>query len=75
MPDFVSERSTEARVHGAEILVTTEKDRLNCPSHLDRAIAPLDLAWLEIELEVEDEPAFLAFLDRELRHSRVPEGS
>jgi hypothetical protein len=54
-------------MHGAEILVTTEKDRLNCPSHLDRAIAPLDLAWLEIELEIENEPDFLAFLDRELR--------
>jgi tetraacyldisaccharide 4'-kinase len=57
----------QARVHGAEILVTTEKDRLNCPTHLDRAIAPLDLAWLEIDLEIEDEPRFLAFLDRELR--------
>jgi 3-deoxy-D-manno-octulosonic-acid transferase len=57
----------QARVHGAEILVTTEKDRLNCPSHLDRAIAPLDLAWLEIDLEIENEPDFLAFLDRQLR--------
>jgi 3-deoxy-D-manno-octulosonic-acid transferase len=57
----------QARVHGAEILVTTEKDRLNCPTHLDRAIAPLDLAWLEIDLEIEDESGFLAFLDRQLR--------
>ncbi len=61
----------QARVHGAEILVTTEKDRLNCPSHLDRAIAPLDLAWLEIEFEIEDESDFLAFLDRELRRSHA----
>jgi tetraacyldisaccharide 4'-kinase len=52
----------QARAHGAEILVTTEKDRLNCPSHLDRAIAPLDFAWLEIDLEIDDEPGFFAFL-------------
>lgn len=65
----------QARVHGAEILVTTEKDRLNCPSHLDRAIAPLDLAWLEIELDIENEPDFLAFLDRELRRNAITEAS
>ncbi len=60
----------QARMHGADILVTTEKDRVNCPSHLERAIAPLDLAWLEIEVELEDEPAFLDLLERSLQ--RIP---
>lgn len=59
----------QARVHGAEMLVTTEKDRINCPKHLDRAIAPLDLAWLEIDLELDDEPNFLAILEETLRVS------
>ena len=53
----------QARLHGAEILVTTEKDRINCPNHLDRTIAALGLAWLEIEFELEDELRFLALLE------------
>ncbi len=60
----------QARIHGAEILVTTEKDRINCPSHLERAIAPLDLAWLKIELELEDEPRFFTVLEKLLLRSR-----
>jgi len=61
----------QARAHGAEILVTTEKDRINCPNHFENAIAPLDLAWLEIQLELEDEPRFFALLDRVLRRRSV----
>jgi tetraacyldisaccharide 4'-kinase len=56
----------QARLHGADILVTTEKDRVNCPSHLERAIAPLDLVWLEIELELENEAAFFDLLENSL---------
>jgi 3-deoxy-D-manno-octulosonic-acid transferase len=62
----------QARMHGAKILVTTEKDRINCPNHLERAIAPLNLAWLEIDLELEDEPRFLEVLERVLRKRRPP---
>jgi 3-deoxy-D-manno-octulosonic-acid transferase len=57
----------QARAHGAQMLVTTEKDRINCPSHFENAIAPLDLAWLEIGIEVEEESAFLALLEEALR--------
>jgi tetraacyldisaccharide-1-P 4'-kinase len=57
-------------MHGAKILVTTEKDRINCPNHLQKAIAPLNLAWLEIDLELEDEPGFLEVLERVLRKRR-----
>lgn len=64
----------QARAHGAEILVTTEKDRINCPSHFETAIAPLDLAWLEIEIELEDEARFLALIEQRLGKpfTRVP---
>ncbi len=59
----------QARECGAEILVTTEKDRINCPNHLEKAIAPLDLAWLEIDIEIEDETTFFALIERTLgRH-------
>jgi 3-deoxy-D-manno-octulosonic-acid transferase len=61
----------QARVHGAEILVTTEKDRINCPSHFQNAIAPLDLAWLEIELEIEEEARFFSVLEGVLKRRAV----
>lgn len=60
-----------ARMKKAEILVTTEKDRMNCPDHLASAIAPLDLAWLEIDLEMEDESAFMSFLEDKLHRPEV----
>ena len=60
----------QARLAGAEMLVTTEKDRINCPGQLEHAIAPLQLAWLAIELELEDEAAFFAVLDRSLAQNR-----
>lgn len=59
----------QARIYGAEILVTTEKDRINCPPHLGRIIAPLDLAWLEIGVEMEDEAEFLGFASQKLQRA------
>ncbi len=61
----------QAKENGAEILVTTEKDRINCPSHLESAIAPLNLYWLEIEFELENEELFLETLNRKLSARRV----
>lgn len=60
----------QARTHGAEVLVTTEKDRINCPGHFANAIAPLDLAWLEIGLEVEDQPRFFELLESAIHRKR-----
>ena len=57
----------QARLQGADILVTTEKDRINCPLQLETAIAPLDLACLEIELELENEDRFLKQLQENIR--------
>ncbi len=61
----------QARMHGAEILVTTEKDRINCPSHLERSIAPLQLAWLKIELDLEDEASFFRLLESSIHRTRT----
>ncbi len=55
-----------ALANGAEILVTTEKDRLNCPDHLESVIAPLKLFWLEIGLELEEESRFFAMINNTL---------
>ena len=62
-------------MHGAEMLVTTEKDRINCPNHLDSLVAPLSLAWLEIELELENEDRFLNFLENRLGKNGAGERS
>lgn len=63
----------QALLHGAEILVTTEKDWINCPPHLKKTIAPFDLLWLEIDLQLEDERAFLEFVETIL-HKREAAG-
>jgi tetraacyldisaccharide 4'-kinase len=59
--------SRQALLHGAEVLVTTEKDRVNLPERLESAIVPYTLAWLEIELELQDSGSFLAFVESRLR--------
>jgi tetraacyldisaccharide 4'-kinase len=74
-PYEIQRLAHQARAHGAEILVTTEKDRINCPHHLEKAIGTLDLAWLEIELEIEGEDAFFAFVEQTLRRRRSREQS
>ncbi len=61
----------QAQASGAEILVTTEKDRMNCPEQLERAISPFDLAWLEIDLAVENEPAFFNYFEQALQRRAV----
>jgi 3-deoxy-D-manno-octulosonic-acid transferase len=61
----------QATEHGAKMLVTTEKDRINCPNHLESAIKPFSLFWLEIEFELENEAAFLELLERKLSTRKV----
>ncbi len=57
----------QAALHGAQLLVTTEKDRMNFPGRLSASIAPLRLAWLEIDVELQDSATFFAFLETSLR--------
>ena len=56
----------QARLRGADLLVATEKDRINCPHQIEASVAPLQLAFLEIELELENEDAFFAQLRESL---------
>ena len=59
----------QALLHDAQLLVTTEKDRVNFPGRLSMAIAPLQLAWLEVEMELQDSSSFFAFVENRLRRS------
>lgn len=70
-PAELSRISHQALMHGAEILVTTEKDRVNCPSGLGEAISPLALAWLEIELELENESGFLKIIRSTMPKAKI----
>jgi 3-deoxy-D-manno-octulosonic-acid transferase len=70
-PAELANLAEQAREHGAQFLVTTEKDRINCPNDLASMLAPLQLFWLEIEFELEDEALFFEVLDRKLNARRV----
>ncbi len=52
--------AADAHRHGAEILLTTEKDVMNLPQGAAELLAPLGLYWLRIGLQIEDEESFLA---------------
>lgn len=51
---------------GAEMLVTTEKDRVNFPRNFVSSIEPLEVAWLEIETVPENEAEFVRWLEARL---------
>ncbi len=63
-PVEVQRLAHQARTHDAEFLVTTEKDRINLPDHMTQALKGTRIAWLEIEVVLEDEVGFLAVFDR-----------
>jgi 3-deoxy-D-manno-octulosonic-acid transferase len=65
-PVEIQRTAHQARANGATMLVTTEKDRINLPDHLEQALKGMQLAWLEIELQLEDESGFFAAFDRAL---------
>ena len=56
----------EAMAQGAEVLVTTEKDRVNFPHSARAALGDMETAWLEIEISLVDEPGFFAALESRL---------
>jgi tetraacyldisaccharide 4'-kinase len=58
--------ASQALSAGAEILVTTEKDRINFPGDFASSVAPLDVAWLEIENTVDDEEELLSWIESAL---------
>jgi tetraacyldisaccharide 4'-kinase len=70
-PTELASIAQQAKETGAQMLVTTEKDRINLPNHLESALGGLNLYWLEIEFELENEEVFLELLDRRLTSRRM----
>jgi len=56
----------QAQAAGADVLITTEKDRMNLPPGVETFVAPLDIAWLEIEYKLDREEEFLQLLSQKL---------
>ncbi|MBV9443241.1 MAG: tetraacyldisaccharide 4'-kinase [Acidobacteriaceae bacterium] len=67
-PLEIARLAHQARLNGASVLVTTEKDTFNFPLEIDSVLQGLDVAWLEVEMRVEEESALFATIDRVLRH-------
>lgn len=63
----------QAQAAGAGLLVTTEKDRMNLPPGVEAMVAPLELAWLEIQYRLDREAEFLTFLDQRLKKRTTAE--
>jgi tetraacyldisaccharide-1-P 4'-kinase len=55
-----------AREAGADVLITTEKDRMNLPPGVEAFVAPLDMAWLEIEYTLDREEEFIEVIEKKL---------
>ncbi len=66
-PVDIARLAHQARAHGADLLVTTEKDRMNLPENLDSSLKKMNLAWLEIDLELDDKAGFFEALDKLLK--------
>jgi tetraacyldisaccharide 4'-kinase len=59
-------------LHGAEALVTTEKDTANLGEDWEHLLAPLPLYRLQVSIAIEREDEFLDELRRRLDRSRAP---
>jgi len=58
-PSELERLAKQAALCGAETLVTTEKDMMNLCDHAASIVAPCDLLWLKIGIEIENEEEFL----------------
>jgi tetraacyldisaccharide 4'-kinase len=56
----------QAQAAGADVLITTEKDRMNLPPDVEAFVAPLEIAWLQIEYSLDREAEFLHLLETKL---------
>jgi 3-deoxy-D-manno-octulosonic-acid transferase len=65
-PAQLKRLALQAEAAGAGILVTTEKDRINFPADFAAIVAPLEIAWLEIENVLEHENEFFEWLEAKL---------
>jgi 3-deoxy-D-manno-octulosonic-acid transferase len=60
--------AAQARIHGANVLLTTEKDAMNLPEHAGDILmnALVDLYWLKIGIQVDDETALMRLIESRL---------
>ena len=58
-PSDLRQLAAQASLAGAAALVTTEKDIMNLPSDVEALIVPHKLFWLEIGIEIDNEPELL----------------
>ena len=65
-PAELKHLALQAQSVGADLLVTTEKDRINFPPDFALNVAPLEVAWLEIENRLDGEQAFFTWLQEKL---------
>ena len=56
----------QARTRGARALLTTEKDAMNFPENALDILGPLELYWLKIGTELEDESALMELIESRL---------
>jgi tetraacyldisaccharide 4'-kinase len=61
--------AAQARIHGSNVLLTTEKDAVNLPEHAAEILveASVDLYWLRIGLQLDDEEGLLQLIERQVR--------
>lgn len=62
--------AVQARHAGCMALVTTEKDAMNLPENFAAVIAPLELYWLEIEIQIDPEGDLIAMLQNVIDRRR-----
>ena len=60
--------AAQARLRGANILLTTEKDAMNLPERAADILmgSLVDLYWLKIGIQVDDEPGLMRLIESSL---------
>ncbi len=56
----------QAALHGARVLLTTEKDAMNLPERVLEVIGSLDLFWVKIDVRIEEEQKFFDLIESKL---------
>jgi len=61
--------AAQARMHGSNVLLTTEKDAMNLPEHASTILteASVDLYWLKVGLQLDDEEELMALIESRMR--------
>ena len=67
-PTQIQRLAAQARMHGAPLLLTTEKDAMNLPERASEILleASMELYWLKIGIQVEREEALLELIESKM---------